>query len=122
MNTKELELKVKEILEEENFFEMILKAQAFESEYKKTDFFKVTKMPLLSVIEKAKVFYTFNWNEAQVKLQNLINNLDLSRINELADQFGTMLANDNAATMENAKEFADLIAELKGIDGSNIEN
>ena len=46
MNNQELELKVKEILAIENFFDMMEAAIAFEKEYKGTNFFKKTKEQL----------------------------------------------------------------------------
>ena len=49
MNNQELELKVKEILEIENFFDMIEAAVALKKEYKRTKFYKKTKMPLIEV-------------------------------------------------------------------------
>ena len=43
MNNQELELKVKEILSIENFFDMMEAVFAFEKEYKATEFYKKTK-------------------------------------------------------------------------------
>ena len=40
MNNQELELKIKEILNNKNFFDMIESVMEFEKEYKGTDFYK----------------------------------------------------------------------------------
>jgi hypothetical protein len=55
MNNQELELKVKELLEIENFFDMIIAVKDFEKDYKGSDFYKTTKMPLMEVIKHSKV-------------------------------------------------------------------
>ena len=54
MNNQELELKIKEIINIPNMFDMIIAAQNFEKEYRKSDFYKTTKMPLNEVIKNAK--------------------------------------------------------------------
>ena len=50
MNNQELELKVKELLAIENFFDMIIAVKDFEKEYKNSDFFKSTKMSLILIM------------------------------------------------------------------------
>ena len=55
MNNQELELRVKEILENKNFFDMVEATLAFEKEYKGTEFYKKTKIPLVEVIKAAKM-------------------------------------------------------------------
>ena len=57
MNNQELELRIKEILSLENFFDMIEAAVDFEKEYKQSGFYKKTKMPLLEVIKNSKMWY-----------------------------------------------------------------
>ena len=44
MNNNELELKIKEILSIENFFDMMEAVFDFEKEYKGSEFYKKTKM------------------------------------------------------------------------------
>lgn len=55
MNNQELELKVKEILSIENFFDMMEAVFAFEKEYKATEFYKKTKMSLVEVMKESKI-------------------------------------------------------------------
>jgi hypothetical protein len=54
MNNQELELRIKEILKNRNFFDMIESAINFEKEYKTSDFFRKTKISLMEVIKEAK--------------------------------------------------------------------
>lgn len=43
MNNIELENKIKEIIEQDNYFDMMLLASVFEKDYKTSDFYKATK-------------------------------------------------------------------------------
>ena len=114
MTNTELELKVKEILQNENMFDLIENAVAFEREYKQSDFYKNTKFPLMEVIKYGKVFYWFNIKELINKLkesvQTMIDELDFSKINELMEQFGKMFADENS-------EIRSQLEELSGFQG-----
>lgn len=109
MNNQELELKVKELLEIENFFDMIIAVKDFDKEYKGSDFFKATKMPLVDVIKNAKMWYLTNMSSIGSKIQGVINNLDFNKVNELLDQFGNVFAKENSETFENLQLFKDLV-------------
>lgn len=112
MTNTELELKVKEILQNDNMFDLIENAVAFEREYKQSDFYKNTKLPLMEVIKYGKVFYGFNIKEIITKtknyIQSMINELDFGKINELINQFGDMFANEN-------NEIRSQLEELSGL-------
>ena len=54
MTNKQLEQKVEKFLEIENYFDFIEAVCGFEKEYKNSDFYKRTKMPLLAVIKEAR--------------------------------------------------------------------
>ena len=112
MNNQELELKVKEILKNENMFDLIENAVAFDKEYKQSSFYKNTKLSLMEVIKYGKVFYSFNVKELVAMLkdyvQNMINNLDFSIVNNLMDQFGNMFADENGEIRSQIEELAGL--------------
>ena len=109
MNNQELELKVKELLEIENFFDMIIAVKDFEKEYKSSDFFKTTKMPLADVIKNAKMWYLTNMSAVGDNLQRVINDLDFNKINELLEQLGSVFAAENSETLNILQEFKDLV-------------
>ena len=112
MTNTELELKVKEILQNENMFDLIENAVAFEKEYKQSDFYRNTKLPLMEVIKYGKVFYSVNIKELVTKLkdyiQDMINDLDFSKVNDLMNQFGNIFADEN-------NEIRSQIEELSGL-------
>ena len=114
MTNTELELKVKEILQNENMFDLIENAVTFEKEYKQSDFYKNTKLPLMEVIKYGKIFYGLDIKELINKLkesiQTMIDELDFSKINELIEQFGIMFADEN-------NEIRSQLEELSGFQG-----
>ena len=110
MNNQELELKVKEILAVENFFDMTIAAVEFEKEYKGTEFYKKTKMPLVEVIKNAKVWYSLQLNDIQNKIQKLVNGLDLEKVNSILEEVATVFGTENEEIMEAAKMFKDIAA------------
>ena len=109
MNNQELELKVKEILENKNFFDMVEAAIAFEKEYKGTEFYKKTKMPLMEVVKNAKMWYLSQMENIGDKIQDFISELDLSNINNILNQLGDIYAQENKETLDIFKEFKEIV-------------
>ena len=112
MNNQELELKIKEIINMPNMFDMIIAAQNFEKEYKQSDFYKTTKMPLKEIIKNAKLYYIFSYQNMIERIQSLINDLDFNKVNSLLDQFSSMFEQENDETMNminELKEFKNIV-------------
>lgn len=109
MNNQELELKVKEILAIENFFDMIESAVAFEKEYKTTEFFKKTKMSLMEVIKESKTWYALQLKDIENKIQSFINSLDFSNVSKLIEELGNVYAQENESVLNIVQEFKDIV-------------
>ena len=109
MNNQELELKVKEILSIENFFDMMEAVFAFEKEYKGTEFYKKTKMSLIEVMKESKIWYALQLKDIGNKIQSLINNLDLSNLNNVLEQLGDVYGQENEETLNIIKEFKEIV-------------
>lgn len=112
MNNQELELKIKEIINIPNMFDMIIVAQNFEKEYKQSDFYKATKIPLKEIIKNAKLYYIFSYQNMIERMQSLINDLDFNKVNSLLDQFSSMFEQENDETMNminELKEFKNIV-------------
>lgn len=110
MNNQELELKVKEILAVDNFFDMVEATIAFNKEYKGTEFYKKTKMPLEDVIKNAKMWYGFQLNDIGNKIQKLINDLDTSKLMEVLNQLGDVFGAENEEIISAMNMFKDIAA------------
>ena len=109
MNNQELELKIKEILSIENFFDMMEAVFAFEKEYKTTEFYKKTKMSLVEVIKESKIWYALQLKDIGNKIQSLINDLDLSNLNKVLEQLGDVYGQENEETLNIIKEFKEIV-------------
>ena len=109
MNNNELELKVKEILSTENFFDMMEAVYDFEKEYKGSEFYKKTKMPLIEVAKGSKTWYALQFKDFGNKIQSLINNLDVSHLSEVIDQFGSVFEQENKETLDILNSFKDIV-------------
>lgn len=113
MNNNELEIKIKEIINTSNYFDMIIKAKEFESEYKRTDFYKDTKKSLSEVIKESKLFYAISFDTIKNGLQNLINNLSYENIINIVNQFGDILTNENEEVSKSMETIKQLLEEIK---------
>ena len=114
MTNKQLEQKVEKFLEIENYFDFIEAVCGFEKEYKNSDFYKRTKMPLLAVIKEARWFYGLNINKVFTKIQTLIDKLDLSHLIDLIEKIGTTYATENEQIMSLMDSMKDIFQpELK---------
>ena len=108
MNNIELEQAILEIISEDNYFEMITKAMAFEKEYKTTDFYKNTKKPLMEVIKETKVFYALQLKDLGRYLQDILDTLSLENLNAIIDKASEILAKENSDIQDSLELFKDL--------------
>lgn len=108
MNNVELEEKVLEIIKEDNYFEMVTKAVAFEKEYKTSEFYKLTKRPLVDVLKEAKIYYALQLKDLTRHFQEMIDGLSMEKINQLLDQMGSVFGQENEEIRNNLEVFKDL--------------
>lgn len=99
MTNKQLEQKVEKFLEIENYFDFIEAVCDFEKEYKNSDFYKKTKMPLLTAIKEVRWFYGLNANKIFTKIQTAIDKLDFSHLMDLIEKIGTTYETENEQIM-----------------------
>ena len=111
MNNSELELKVKEIIKIENFFDMIEAAQDFEKEYKQSDFYKKTKQPLLPMLKEAAGWYGIAADRIYKEAQKEINKLDISHLNDLLDKIAETFGTKTATITKQISQLQDIMAE-----------
>ena len=105
--------KMKEILlNNNNFFDVILKLKEFEKEYKQSDFYKTTKINLIDLVKDARIFYLTNVKTITDKINGIINNLDAEKLAALIENSGEILENHNNSTLDMIREFK----EFGGVD------
>lgn len=104
-----LNTRLHEILtQSSNFFDVVLELKEFEKEYKQSDFFKTTKMPLMEIAREAKIFYLTNTAILIDKLNKIIDGLDVDKLLAVLQEGGSILEKNNDATLEQLKEFKEL--------------
>lgn len=110
MNNQQLESKIKNLLTIDNFFDMVEQVYAFEKEYKKTNFYARTKMPLAAVIKESKIWYSLQLNDLENKIQRMINDLDLTKLTSLLNQLGEVFGAENEEIIDTIKLFKEIAA------------
>lgn len=113
MTNAELDARLKNICLMPNFIEAILAFNELEPEYKKTDFYKQTKMPLNELVKQAKVWYTVDFSEIRVQIQNMINELNFEKVNKIIEQFGQVFEEENKEIAASAEIYSKLLKEQK---------
>lgn len=115
MDNKELENKIKEIIKIDNFFDMMEAVQAFKKEYKRSDFFKKTHMPLRKVIMSAKFHYTFSATSLWEKAQYVIDNLKLDNVENVLNEISNTFEKENKDIKDilNSNNIQDIINIIK---------
>ena len=112
MDNKELELKIKSILSNTNIFDVLIEANNFKKEYKKTSFYKKTKIKLMDILKYSKIFYMLQPSTMIDNLQSIIDSLDTEKLLQVIDNISEMFSNENQETMEmlnSLEDFKDII-------------
>lgn len=107
MNNVELEKRIKDIFKKENFFDVVMELKSFEKEYKDSDFYKATKMPLLEMAKLSKGYYATQLEDIGAKIQKIINNLNFDNLSKILDQADQVFQNENQeieGMLDKAKE------------------
>lgn len=104
MNNIELELKFKEILSKSNTLDSMIELKKIKKEYKKSDFYKETKLPInkafklynsikvAAIIEKIK-YYTVTTNIID-ELNFILENIDEEQINAILNKLSNIIKTD----------------------------
>lgn len=100
MNNVELEKKIKELIEIENFFDFYQALVEFEGEYKQSNFYKETKLKLNDAVKMARTHYLLQMKDLSNKINKFLASLDLDKVQELINQFGEKLQTENSEIME----------------------
>ena len=88
---------------------MIMMAQAFEKEYKNSDFYKATKMPLMEVIKFSKAWYAVQFEDILNGAQRVVDSLNFDNVSAVMDQFGELFTQENEAILSMTENLQDLL-------------
>lgn len=89
MTNQEIIEKINTLMSENgNFCDLLLALKDFNKEYKKSDFYKKTRISLNRLIRQYRAYSFTNLDEIFDRVQEKINNLDLSNIQNIVDTLG----------------------------------
>ena len=89
MTNQEIIEKINTLMSEnENFCDLLLALKNFNKEYKKSDFYKKTRISLNRLVRQYRAYSFTNLDEIFDHVQEKINNLDLSNIQNIVDTLG----------------------------------
>ena len=89
MTNQEIIEKINTLMSEnENFCDLLLALKDFNKEYKKSDFYKKTRISLNRLVRQYRAYSFTNLDEIFNRVQEKINNLDLSNVQNIVDTLG----------------------------------
>lgn len=89
MTNQEIIEKINTLMSEnENFCDLLLALKNFNKEYKKSDFYKKTRISLNRLVRQYRAYSFTNLDEIFDRIQEKINNLDLSNVQNIVDTLG----------------------------------
>ena len=89
MTNQEIIEKINTLMSEnENFCDLLLALKDFNKEYRKSDFYKKTRISLNRLVRQYRAYSFTNLDEIFDRVQEKINNLDLSNIQNIVDTLG----------------------------------
>ena len=89
MTNQEIIEKINTLMSEnENFCDLLLALKDFNKEYKKSDFYKKTRISLNRLVKHYRAYSFTNLDEIFDRVQEKINNLDLSNVQNIVDTLG----------------------------------
>lgn len=89
MTNQEIIEKINTLMSEnENFCDLLLALKNFNKEYKKSDFYKKTRISLNRLVKQYRAYSFTNLDEIFDRVQEKINNLDLSNVQNIVDTLG----------------------------------
>ena len=89
MTNQEIIEKINTLMSEnENFCDLLLALKDFNKAYKKSDFYKKTRISLNRLVRQYRAYSFTNLDEIFDRVQEKINNLDLSNVQNIVDTLG----------------------------------
>lgn len=109
MTNLELNSKLKEICLMPNYIEALLAIKRLEPEYKKTDFYKETRISMSDLIKNAKIWYITDLSQLGETIQKLIDGLSLEKIHDIINQVEKTFEEENEEITEAAQTYKELL-------------
>ena len=105
----ELEKKLKELSVKDSFLDVVLECRKLEPEYKKSDFYKATKMSLSDLLRQYKMWSFANFDNLGDRIQELIDSLNFDNVSKIIEQFGNTFSTENDEIRKAAETYKKLL-------------
>ena len=109
MTNAELEKKLKELSVKDSFLDVVLECRKLEPEYKKSDFYKATKMSLSDLLRQYKMWSFANFDNLGDRIQELIDSLNFDNVSKIIEQFGNTFSTENDEIRKAAETYKKLL-------------
>jgi queuine/archaeosine tRNA-ribosyltransferase len=113
MNNQELNAKLQQLIKIDNYCDYIIAVKEFSPEYKKTEFYKLTKKPLEKALNEMKLHNLINMKSMIKRIQELIDGLNFDNVQQLIEDFSNMYAQENADVQNILTNFVDNVTNDK---------
>lgn len=115
MTNQEIIEKINTLMSEnENFCDLLLALKDFNKEYKKSDFYKKTRISLNRLVRQYRTYSFTNLDEIFDRVQEKINNLDLSNVQNIVDTLGFNTDREIEDLNSSWNGFKDLVSMVAG--------
>lgn len=95
MTNEELKEELSKIIKTTDYIEAALQIKKLEKAYKKTEFYKATRMSLTELVNRAKMWDIFDFSNLKTRIQSLIDDLNFDNIYGILEQFGSTFEKEN---------------------------
>ena len=115
MTNQEIIEKINTLMSEnENFCDLLLALKNFNKEYKKSDFYKKTRISLNRLVRQYRAYSFTNLDEIFDRVQEKINNLDLSNVQNIVDTLGFNTDREIEDLNSSWNDLKDLVSMVAG--------
>lgn len=115
MDNKKLLEEIERIDKIEDFLEKVIQLKRLEKAYKRTGFYKETRVPLAILFKEYKINKVFNFDFLVGKMQRALNSLDFTVFTEMAKDFSEKYQEDLELGQKSLKDLGleDFLKNLK---------
>lgn len=113
MTNKEILNYFSKVDEKDNFLDKIEMLYTIQDDYKKSDFYKKIKLPIIDLYEKYSMDRNLNLQGLFASVQKEINKLDLSHLMDLINQVGDVFGEENKQVLSNFNVLKEIMGNTK---------
>ena len=111
MTNVELKERVENIIAIEDYFDRSIAISNFENDYKKSDFFKITKKPLDNLVRDYRIDNLLSIKKLRKGLQEILDKLDFTNIDDTLNKISDTFGQENSEIIDTIKDFKEILGK-----------